>query len=255
MGIYSLLILSIGIAVFAILYSHVKIKSFKKNILFFLFLCSYVIGFILIHHQIENTCEILIQENISDVLTIIRSWGWAAPLLSILLMILQAVLAPLPAFLITAANGIIFGIFWGIVISTVGALLGALLSFYISRWFYNHYAATLLKDKKTRRTIEDISSKHGFKVILLARLIPIISFDLVSYAAGLSTIKVSYFLLATFIGMLPATVAYTVLANSAGKIAKLSNEFIVYSTLVALLLLFFWCIKGRLTKSHNSKKE
>lgn len=248
MGIYSLLILSIGIVMAILVFSQLKTKSLKTTVIFFTLVSSYVIGFFLVHHEIENTCEVLIRENVSEVLLIIRSWGWAAPLLSILLMILQAVLAPLPAFLITAANGILFGVFWGIIISATGALLGALFSFYISRWFYNHYTSVLLQNKKTRQTIEEFSSKHGFKAILIARLVPVISFDLISYAAGLSTIKVTHFLLATFIGMLPATITYTVIANSAGKVARLSDEFILYSTLTALLLLFFWLVTAVIKK-------
>jgi len=200
------------------------------------------------HHQIEGTCEILIGDNVSEVLAIIRSWGVAAPLISILLMVLQAIVAPLPAYLITAANGIIFGVFWGVIISLIGALSGALVAFFMARWFYNQYASHLIQKTETKEYIEKISSQHGFKVILVARLIPLISFDLISFAAGASTIKISHFVVATLIGMLPATIVYTVLANKMGGIEKLSNEFVIYSTIVALVLVIFWFFKHKMSK-------
>ncbi|MFV2061732.1 MAG: TVP38/TMEM64 family protein [Gammaproteobacteria bacterium] len=252
MGFYSLLILSIGVLLIGGVYSQIKNKNLKNNLIFLLLLFIYVTVFFVIHHDIEKTCEILISNNLSEILNIIRSWGVAAPIISILLMILQAVIAPLPAYLITAANGIIFGLFWGVVISSIGALLGALVSFAITRWFYNNYSERLLKNSSTRQYIEKISSKHGFKVILIARLIPIISFDLISYAAGASTIKLSHFLVATFIGMLPATIIYTALANSFGGIEKLSSEFVIYSTLAAIILVIFWIIKNSLSKTTRS---
>ncbi len=252
MGFYGLLIISIGILTIAGFYSRVKNKNLKNNIVYLLILSSYITVFFVIHHDIEKTCEILISDNLAEVLNIIRSWGIAAPIISILLMILQAIIAPIPAYLITAANGIIFGLFWGVIISVIGALLGAILSFAITRYFYNNYSSQLLKNSATRDYIEKISSKHGFKVILVARLIPIISFDLISYAAGASTIKTSHFLVATFIGMLPATIIYTAIADSFGGIEKLSGEFVIYSSLAALILAIFWILKNSFSKSTSS---
>ncbi len=251
MGLYSFLILSFGVLILALIYFRIKIKTLKYNLIFLLLLISYLSLFFLFHHQIEKTCEILISNNTTDILTIIRSWGVAAPLISVLLMILQAVIAPLPAYLITAANGIIFGLFWGVVISSIGAMLGALVSFSITRWFYNNYARNKLKQSKTHDYIEKISSKHGFKVILIARLIPIISFDLISYAAGASTIKTSHFLLATFIGMLPATIVYTAIASKVAAIEQYSNQFVIYSILLAIILIISWLIKSSISKNAD----
>ena len=248
MGIYSLLILSLGLFTIGVIYAQINIKTLKVNITFITLLVVFISGFFIIHHHIEKTCEILISENLSEVLNIIRSWGFAAPVISILLMILQAVIAPLPAYLITAANGIVFGIFWGIVISLIGAQLGALISFSITRWFYNNYAMRLLKKTTTQNYIEKISSKHGFKVILIARLIPVVSFDFISYAAGASSIKTSHFMLATFIGMLPATIVYTVIASKVGEIEKLPTEFVIFSTIAALILVAFWLFKDTIKK-------
>ncbi len=255
MGIYSLLLLSFGLIVILLVYSRVTVKSAKVNIVFLVLVTAYITLFLLSHHTIEKTCEILISDNITEIVSLIRSWGIAAPIMSIVLMVLQAVIAPLPAYLITAANGIIFGIVWGVIISSIGALLGAFVSFSITRWFYTNYANKILSNSRAQHYIEKMSSQHGFKLIVVSRLIPIISFDLISYAAGASKIKLSHFLSATFIGMLPATIVYTVLADKLtaqvlSSELTLSNNFILLSIIVALLLVLFWYIKQR---SSNQK--
>jgi uncharacterized membrane protein YdjX (TVP38/TMEM64 family) len=63
-------------------------------------------------------------------------------------MITQAIVAPLPAFLVTAANGMIFSRFLGAVISWIGALMGALVSFYIARLFAEVALRKVVRNQK-----------------------------------------------------------------------------------------------------------
>jgi len=118
---------------------------------------------------------------LDQVIKLIRSWGIAAPLMSVLLMITQAIVAPIPAFLITAANGMIFGSFWGALISWIGALMGALTAFYIARLFGNVALRKIVRNQKTVEFIRHAGEKRGFYVILLSRLLPFIAFDIISF--------------------------------------------------------------------------
>lgn len=63
----------------------------------------------------------------------IRSYGTQAAVVSFFLMILQAIVAPLPAFVITFANASLFGAFWGGILSWCSAMAGAALCFFIAR--------------------------------------------------------------------------------------------------------------------------
>ncbi len=63
----------------------------------------------------------------------IRAWGPQAALVSFVLMILQAIIAPLPAFILTFANASLFGAFWGGLLSWSSAMAGATLCFYLAR--------------------------------------------------------------------------------------------------------------------------
>lgn len=141
-----------------------------------------------------------------------RGWvgsaGAWAPAVSILIMIFQAVLAPLPAVIVTFANAALFGWAWGAAISWTGAMLGAILCYGIAmglgRSLIERYAPPVLVARLDRA-----SSRHGAWAVFIARLLPFVSFDAVSYAAGLLRLRFLTFLIATGTGQLPATIVYS----------------------------------------------
>lgn len=202
----------------------------------------------LLNWILEDTNNLLSQGSVGQVVDLIQSWGVAAPLLSILLMIFQSISAPVPAFLITGANGAIFGIFWGVVISWIGAMLGGILSFFLARWFGETFVKKMIKSATLWEKVDQISSKHGFKVILIGRLLPFISFDLISYAAGLSKMKIAPFCIATGIGMLPGTLAYVLLGNQ-------MLRFDSYFNIAGIVVIVVLCIYGATKYVQNKRKS
>lgn len=244
MGYYGLLLLFLGVLLIGTAYAGIHRKSAQINLLFLFGLGLFLSIFFLVHHHFEGTCKILIGGDVSQVLKVIQSWGIAAPVISIFLMILQAVIAPLPAFLITAANGLLFGLFWGTVVSLLGALAGAVVSFFIARWVFTNYAQKRIDGTRAETYLHQISGKYGFKIVLIARLVPVISFDLISYAAGLSTIKTKPFLLATAIGMLPATVVYTAFGSEIAVSQKYTTVLAIFSVGISMVLLAIWLIQA-----------
>ena len=158
MGIYSLVLLFLGILIIGLVYAKTGNSRISHHILFAIILLLFLVTFFTIHHHFEKTCLILIAGNLDQVIKLIRSWGVAAPLMSVLLMITQAIVAPIPAFLITAANGMVFGSFWGALISWIGALMGALTSFYIARLFKKVALRKIVRNQKTAEFI-----RHGRK--------------------------------------------------------------------------------------------
>ncbi len=123
MGIYSLVLLFLGILIIGLVYAKTGNHRISHHVFFAIILLLFLIIFFTIHHHFEKTCAILIAGDLDQIIKLIRSWGVAAPLMSVLLMTAQAIVAPLPAFLVTAANGMIFGSFWGALISCHGGKL------------------------------------------------------------------------------------------------------------------------------------
>lgn len=165
--------------------------------------------------------------DIDKIKEYILSFGILAPLISFLLMVFQAVLAPLPAFLITFANAALFGWVYGAALSWASAMVGALLCFYIAK-FLGRDVVEKLTSKMALESVDAFFQKHGVYAILIARLLPFISFDVVSYAAGLTSMRLRSFLLATGVGQLPATLVY----SYAGEMLTGGAKTIVYGLLI-----------------------
>jgi uncharacterized membrane protein YdjX (TVP38/TMEM64 family) len=244
MGVYSLVLLFLGILIIGLVYAKTGNSRISHHILFTIILLLFLVTFFTIHHHFEKTCLILIAGNLDQVIKLIRSWGVAAPLMSVLLMITQAIVSPIPAFLVTAANGMVFGKFWGALISWFGALLGALTSFYIARLFRNVALRKIVRNQKTVEFIRHAGEKRGFYVILLARLLPFISFDIIGYMAGLSGIRPWAFILATALGMLPATIIYTFIGHEIPVMEENFPILLTYTTVFIFILVVFSLVQG-----------
>lgn len=138
----------------------------------------------------------------------IQSYGAQAAVISFILMILQAVAAPLPAFLITFANASLFGPIWGGLLSWTSSMAGAALCFFIAR-VSGRGAVEKLTGKTVLESMDGFFARYGKHTILICRLLPFVPFDPISYAAGLTSIRFRHFFIATGLGQLPATIVYS----------------------------------------------
>ena len=151
-------------------------------------------------------------QSIETARAYIASYGALAPIVSAILMIFQSVIAPLPAFLITFANGLLFGVWWGAALSWGTAMLGASLCFFIARGLGRPVIVKLLSESAVN-TSDRFFQRYGKHAVLIARLVPVISFDAISYGAGLTGMQFLSFAIATGIGQLPATLLYSYLGD------------------------------------------
>ena len=157
---------------------------------------------------VGHAASVLASADVDSVVEYIRSFGAYTMIFSFCLMVFQSVMAPLPAFLITFANAAIFGWWQGAILSWTSSMAGAVLCFYIARGLgrdvVERFAGT-----GALASVEGYFKKYGSKTILVCRLLPFVSFDAVSYFAGLTPIKLLPFLIATGLGQLPATIIYS----------------------------------------------
>jgi uncharacterized membrane protein YdjX (TVP38/TMEM64 family) len=187
-------------------------------------------------------------ESIGEVAAYLRGFGVWTPAISIVLMVAQSVIAPLPGSLVAAANGVVFGIWWGTLLSWIGGMLGGTASFWLSRWLGRGAVARLAGDKRLERA-DQFGESEGFWLVLIARLIPLISFDFISYLAGLSRMRYTHFLLATAIGMLPGTFAWTALGHDLALAQYSMWRLSLIGLFVALA-----CLGGRWWLRRNRRR-
>ena len=159
--------------------------------------------------------------------------GPSAPFLLMGLMAIAVIISPIPSLPLDIAAGAAFGPFLGAAYAVMGAELGAIVSFLIGRALGREVLTRLLR--MNIAFCETCSDHHLAIFVFLSRLLPIFSFDLISYGAGLTNMSLRMFALVTFLGMIPPTLALTYAGSSVTGGTWLT--VVLGLTMVALLLL------------------
>ena len=164
----------------------------------------------------------------------IISLNFFGPLIIIFIMAVAIVISPIPSFPIAVAAGSLYGGFLGGVYSLLGAEIGAVTAFMIARKLGRAYVEKRFKNEII--LIDKCYENSLPFIIFVTRLVPAFQFDVISYAAGLTNIKLWKFALATFLGMMPVTFLITFSGESfSGGNVWFS---IVLSVIIVLLMYF-----------------
>jgi len=144
----------------------------------------------------------------------------------------------LPGLPITLAGGVLFGPFWGVVYTIFGATTGATLAFLVARYLARDWVAGKLQGTRLM-TLDEKVAREGWEIVAFTRIIPIFPFFLLNYAFGLTRITLVPYVLATFFGMLPVTIAYVYFSANVLDLfkGKLSKELFIGVFLLALVSL------------------
>ena len=211
----------------------------KKIILLGIVLAAVVVYFLVppVNSSVNRVLKMFASGDFDVVRDFVASYGAYAAAVSFLLMIFQSVAAPLPAFLLTLANANLFGWGQGAILSWSSALAGAAVWFFFAR-ILGRDVAERLTSKAGIAQIDTFFEKYGRNTILICRLLPFISFDIVSYAAGLTSMSFGSFFLATGIGQLPATIVYSYVGGMlTGGAQLLMTGLLILFALSALVVM------------------
>ncbi len=141
--------------------------------------------------------------SVEDVVAKIESWGAWAVAGSLLLMVAHS-FVPFPSEFVAIANGMVFGLGMGTAVTWAGAMLGAILSFALARWLGRPFVHAVLAERHCA-AIDEWTRKQGVAVLLISRFLPVVSFNLINYAAGLTPVSWWTFLWTTGVGIAPLT--------------------------------------------------
>lgn len=168
-------------------------------------------------------------------------WG---PLIYAALMMGAVLIAPIPASPLAILAGSVFGPWKGMLYTLIAATLGALLAFFIARYFLGDLVRRHLKSYAWYQKIDHPDEWRIALAIAATRLMPHVSFDIVSYAAGLTRIRPSLFALATFLGMIPVVF-----------LLSLFGAFVQPYLEIVLLVLLAACIAALLYQTCKNQKN
>ena len=180
--------------------------------------------------------------------------GAAGPVAVIGLMVLAIMVSPIPSAPIAMAAGAAYGHVWGTLYVLLGAEIGALAAFGVARWLGGE---TLKRWFGDRLTVGLLGSQNALMgIVLVSRLLPFISFDIVSYAAGLTLLSSWRFAIATLVGIIPASF---LLAHFGGEMATGEVDRMMYSVLalglITLVPVAVHLLRQRLAKRPDSRRS
>ncbi len=161
----------------------------------------------------------------------IQSVGVLAPLLYVLLYTVSCVVM-IPASILSLTGGLAFGPVWGTLFAVIGAMLGASAAFFVARRLGRETVARLIKGRLV--AFDETAARHGFRVILFMRIVPVFPFIGVNYGAGLSRISFADFFLATLIAIVPGTFAFNLVGSSLTNIY--SRQFVSAVLILAIVM-------------------
>ena len=185
-----------------------------------------------------------ILENSALLKSNIYELGSLGPLIIILSMMIAIIMSPIPSAPIALAAGALYGHTWGTLYVLIGSSLGAIIAFSIARllgydilqrWFGGKLAVNWPGSQNTLMGI-----------VFFSRLLPFVSFDIVSYIAGLTALSFWRFCIATIVGIAPASF---LLAHFGGELSSVDTQRVALAVLVlgliTLVPLFYRFIRSR----------
>jgi uncharacterized membrane protein YdjX (TVP38/TMEM64 family) len=156
-----------------------------------------------------------------------------------LFVLVYAVVAAfgLPATPFTLAGGAIFGTVLGSILNWSGAVLGAIGSFFLAKVLGHDALRRLLGQKATK--LQGLVERGGFATMFRLRLLPVVPFNVLSFAAGLAGMPFRAYVLGTALGIIPGTIVYTYFADSliSGAAGASRAAFLKVGVAAALLLI------------------
>ena len=226
-------------------------KKIFKNVIKLLIGISTVIG---IWWLVKCQCVNLRAIAPAAIRDYIQGFGRLAAVVYIVAYALNTIslIPPIAALSLTA--GLAFGKLWGAVYLMIGAMLGTSSTFFISRFFGRGLVERLLKGKF--KQLDDLLEKKGFATILFFRIVPIMPYEVLNYAGGLSKMKFRDYFFATLLGLIPGVIIAAFFGGTLGEVKSikdlLSPQFMAASA--ALILVIAIPIIYKYIKERKGKK-
>jgi len=162
-----------------------------------------------------------------------RAIAWLAFVVSYIL----ATVLVIPGSLLTLAAGFVFGLPLGVALVSAGSTLGACCAFLVGRYLTRGWVEQRVEGHAKFKALDLATRNQGFIIVFLARLSPLFPFNLLNYGLALTAVRFRDYALASWIGMLPATVLYVYIGTAASDLSQLASGDITSSVGGRMLLL------------------
>lgn len=221
------------------------LKKYRKLILTLLFLV--LIGTTI---RITGVYKYISMENVRKIQTWVQDLGALGPIVFILIYIVACVffIGGIP---ITVVGALAFGPIKGALLSTTGATLGAGVAFLIARYAGRDMVERWVKENKGLSKIDEGVKKHGWRMVMITRLVPLFPFNLQNFVYGITKVKFSTFMVISWFCMLPAAIAFSFMAGSVVKGEGDLGKTFLYLGIGAIFFVFITLLPGFIKKRKS----
>ncbi|WP_281976198.1 TVP38/TMEM64 family protein [Halobacillus litoralis] len=171
----------------------------------------------------------------ANIRTYILSFGVAGPLIFMGLYVIGPIIA-FPTSVLSLGAAFAYGLWPGMLYIVIGATGAGVTGYLMGRFFGD--SVLKFQQAEWSESIYYRMREQGFLYVFILRLIPLVGFDILSYSAGMTRVKISSFVIATVIGMLPGTFAYSLVGTSLAS-GDRTLIFIALSIFALLLVTTF----------------
>lgn len=172
--------------------------------------------------------------NLHDLKLLIHQAGMWAPMLFTLIYVVLTILV-FPVFILTISSGALFGPWLGTFYSLTAATIGSTISFILARYLFQE-AVTRRSGKMLKKIIRGVN-EEGWQFVAFIRLVPLFPFNVINYIFGLTEIRLSHYVIATYVCMLPGAAAYAYIGYLGSSVAMGNTENLIKKSLLAISLL------------------
>ncbi len=165
-----------------------------------------------------------------------------------------------PAAIMTLAAGAVYGLVTGTILVSLSSITAATLAFLLARGAFRHRVQKIAEENKTFGSLNRAIEREGTKIVALVRLSPVFPFTIVNYLFGLTPLKITSYFFASWVAMLPGTLAYVYFGSAIGDVtgtATALQKTIKISLAVAAVVatIFIARIAARAIKSAGVAEE
>lgn len=168
---------------------------------------------------IVATRSAYVQDVLRSLLIRIEDLGWWGPVAFVATYNLATVLF-VPGSLLTLGGGAIFGFWWGSVYVFAASILGAVFAFAIGRYLCRDRVVKYMESHPKFKALDRAVSQEGLKIVFLTRLCPLLPFNLLNYALGITQVSFKDYILGSF-GMIPGTILYVYSGSLVGELSAI----------------------------------
>ncbi len=200
--------------------------------------------------RVTGLAEYASLEGLNSLRDWINGFGVVAPIIFVVIYVVATV-AFLPGAPLSLLAGLVFGAVWGTLWTVIGATLGATLAFLIARYAARGLVESWAADNQRVRKLDEGVEKHGWRMLLITRLVPLFPFNLQNYAYGLTRVGVGSYVLLTALCIVPGVLVYTLAGGSLASAKEDLTKTFAYLGVAAVFFVLVSLISGWLGRRNG----